>query len=139
MNYKSKVNIGFVVTGSYIDYNLFTEKTGIIPTIWRTKEDWPEVIKRNPNLPEELKPRYEWGISYEMEKDNSIDEAIKILMNKLDKGKNNLISLCREMDLETSIIISLHEADAYVPELCIMRETVKELAEMDAEIIFDIC
>lgn len=139
MEYTKKVNVDFVVTGLYIDYDIFIEEVGIIPTIWRTKEDWPEIIKENNNLPDDLKPRYEWGINYAVERCSNIEEPIREIINKLGKQKKNLLALCEKYKLEKSLIITLYGVDTYVPELCLAKDIIKEFAELDAEIIFDIC
>ena len=106
MEYTKKVNVDFVVTGLYIDYDIFLEEVGIIPTIWRTKDDWPETVKVNNGLPDNLKPRYEWGINYTVERCSNIEEPIREIMNKLGKGKKNLLALCEKYKLDYYFIWS---------------------------------
>lgn len=44
MNDVDRIDVDFVLTGQYIDLEIISSQTGMKPSIWRTKEDWPETV-----------------------------------------------------------------------------------------------
>ncbi len=61
------VKVHFVIVGKDFDIHEFSEVINITPSETRTPEEWPKVIKNDENLPDDLKPRFEWSLSEEFE------------------------------------------------------------------------
>lgn len=64
-----KVEISFVADGKDFNLDNMTKLLEVQPSKIRTKDDWPDVIKNNPTLPERYQPRHSWRYSkifYEM-------------------------------------------------------------------------
>lgn len=53
-----KIMVDFVVDGKNFILEELTEELSILPTEIRGIDDWPEAIKNNPNLPEELQDSF---------------------------------------------------------------------------------
>lgn len=96
MNKLPRVEVDLIIEGKTFDVEEFTDKLNILPTMTRTKEDWPSAIKNNLSIPEELSPRCMWGINESADLCEEIGIPISGIVSKLEGKEENLIKLCKD-------------------------------------------
>ena len=103
-----RIVVCFGIEGKELDINELTETLDIIPTHTRGSDDWPETIKRNLMLPEELQPRYEWSIDSEMDLCNTIDTPIMSVIERLRGKEEEIFEFCDKNNLKRFLTITIH-------------------------------
>ncbi len=130
--------ISFLIEGRNMDLEKLTEEMGIMPTKTREITDWPESVKKNPNLPEELKPRYIWCICQEEELCKKIEEPIRKIMVQIKGREEKIIEFCKKDSLKKSLCIVIHAETMYLPEILLPSDIVAYFGKLEVEICFDI-
>lgn len=133
-----RVIVCFGITGKELNINELTETLDIIPTQIRGIDDWPEIIKKDLTLPEELRPRYEWSIEQEMDLCNTINTPIMSVIDRLQGKEEKIFELCDKKNLKRFLTITIHAEAMRLPEISLVPYILKYFGEMDAEISFDI-
>ncbi|MGG5372412.1 hypothetical protein [Enterococcus sp. AZ196] len=85
------VEVSVALSSKKIKTTCITDFLQVRPSKERGVEDWPDSIKENSNLPEQMKPRNEWVWSIEYERCTNIDDALKNLI-AIFSSKN--INIC---------------------------------------------
>lgn len=134
-----RINVYFVVVGEEYSKEYLSKKLNLVPSRFRTKDDWPETIKNwpvhNPNLPDEYKPRTVWEISTGYDECWAVKLQLKKLLQKLE-GKEVVINqLRKELNLSTHIQVSI-ETTGNFPEVYLDPESIEFLVKIDASICF---
>ncbi len=135
---KYRIEVVFVVEGGKNFIEEFTQKTGISPNHIRTKEDWPDVIKNNLNLPEELKPRYEWNLNEIAIDCKQIEIPINKIISKLHGKEEVIAELCNKYNLQSGLVITIHGKQMALPEIVLSSKIVSYFGKLETEISFDI-
>lgn len=132
------VEASFVIEGENFEPELLTGEINILPTEIRKKDDWPEAIKRNENLPKDLWPRGVWSICQEERFCNKISSPIYEIVQQLRGKETKIINICKNNCLKIFLIIVVHAETMSLPEMVLPSEIVKYFGELDAEIGFDV-
>ena len=85
MDMLPKVKVSFVISGKEFDLSMLTEELNISPSETRSLEDWPEAVKNNVHILEELQPVYEWCISEKEELCLQIETPIPYIVGYFGK------------------------------------------------------
>ena len=137
MNKLPQIKVSFVVEGKEFEVEQLTKEIDILPTETRGMDDWPEAIKSNTNLPEDLHPRCVWCICKEdlcMQIEIPIQKIIMLLKGKEQK----LLEFCKKRNLKKFISIVIHGDVMNLPEIILLSDTVSYLGRLEVEIGFDI-
>ncbi|MDO4261395.1 MAG: DUF4279 domain-containing protein [Eubacteriales bacterium] len=132
------VKVSFVVEGKSLNLKELTEELDILPTETRGLEDWPEAIKNNLNLPEELQPRYVWCIDQEADLCKQIEIPINRIITQMEGKEQKLLDFCRRNHLSKTLCIVIHAETMNMPEIVLSSRIVSYFGELEAEIDFDI-
>lgn len=133
-----KIMVDFVVDGKNFILEELTEELNILPTEIRGIDDWPEAIKNNPNLPEELQPRNEWSICYKEEQCEEIEMPVQKILEQI-KGKEQILNrFCEKNSLDKCICITIHAEAMHLPDMTLSPKTVSYLGRIGVQLSFDI-
>ncbi|MCQ2211798.1 MAG: hypothetical protein MJZ34_16075 [Paludibacteraceae bacterium] len=136
MNEFPKVTVCFWICGKYNESHLYN-KLGIAEAETRGMDDWPDAIKRNNKLPEELQPRCEWSL--EVEENTCID--IKIPLHRLFSVLREKLDVIREIvdckKTQCGFTVTIFES-VMMPEISLSREDISFLNFINSKIVFDI-
>lgn len=128
----------FIVEGKNLEIKKFTEKMDILPTETREIDDWPDAIKNNANLPEELQPRFVWCICQKEDSCKQVNVPIKKLILQL-KGKEQIINaFCSENKLKKTLVITIQSQVSNLPEVMLSPDIVSYFGMLKVEINFDL-
>lgn len=137
-----RIKVKFFLEGDEFSKEYIREKLGLEPTVFRTKKDWPEAILNwpvyNPNLPDKCKPRTVWELETGYEECMSVTHQLEKLIGKLKGKADTLNRLCRELDLCTSFTVVVEAEVGYFPVMCLEKEAVAFIANIGADIGFDL-
>lgn len=131
------VEVSFVIAGRKLNLQQLTEELKITPTMTRGIDDWPQIIKDNKSLPEELRPRYIWCICCEERPCNNLESPIHKLISKLEGKEQKIIEICKEYDLTKNVVIVIHAESMSLPELVFPSYIVSYFGKLEVEIGFD--
>ena len=131
------VEVSFVMEGRKLDLQQVTEELKITPTSTRGIDDWPQIIKDNKSLPEELRPRYVWCICCEERPCKTLELPVHKLISRLEGKEKKLIELCKKYDLKKSVVIVIHAEAMNLPELVLSPDIVSYFGKLEVEIGFD--
>lgn len=131
------IKISFVIEGKYIDFKQLNQEIGINPTKIRGLDDWPEAIKNNLNLPEELKPRCEWSICQRVELCRQIEIPINRIVEQLRGKEQKLIEFCKKNKLKKGLCIVIHGEAMNLPEIILSPTIISYFGKLGVEIGFD--
>lgn len=137
MNNLPCVEASLVIEGKVFDLEEFTKEIEISPTQIRTVDDWPEVIKNNLNLPEELQPRNVWCISNTTKCCKEIESSIHKIKLQLEGKEQKLIEFCEKYHLTKGLYITIHAEAMNLPEIVLLPSTVLYFGNLKVEIGFD--
>lgn len=138
MNNFPNIKVDFAVEGKDFKIEELTEKLNISPTEIRRIDDWPEAIKNNPNLPEELHPRNCWCICCEKEFCEQIEIPVRKILEQI-KGKEQILyRFCEKNSLKKSLCITIHAEAMHLPDMTLSSSIISYLGKIGAEISFDI-
>lgn len=133
-----KIMVDFVVDGKNFIIEELTEELNILPTEIRGIDDWPETIKNNPNLPEELQPRNEWSICYKEEQCEEIEMPVQKILEQI-KGKEQILNrFCEKNLLRKGLCITIHAEAMHLPDMTLSPKTVSYLGRIGVQLSFDI-
>lgn len=130
--------ISFIIEGKNMNLKKITEELGIIPTETRGITDWPESVKKNPNLPEELKPKYIWCICQKEKLCKKIEEPIRKIVAQIQGKEEKIIEFCKRDGLKESLCITIHAETMDLPEIVLPADIVTYFGKLNVEISFDI-
>lgn len=133
-----KVEVSFVADGKDFNLENMTRILEIKPTEIRTKDDWPDAIKNNPNLPEEYQPRHNWVYSkifYEM---YDFTLAYQEILSKFKPKIEKLKKLANKEQIDYAVVLSIDCYDGDFPAMVVDSTMVHFLSDINAEISFDI-
>ncbi len=133
-----KIRIIFAVAGKSFDLNEMTDKLKITPTETRTKEDWPDVIKNNPNLPDELRPKNEWSYEKVFYGMKDLTLAYQEILSNFKPKIDILNQLSNEESRNYAVVLCIDCYDGEFPELVVPTPMIHFLEAINAEISFDI-
>ena len=133
-----QIKVSFVVEGKNFEMKQLTEEVGILPTETRGREDWPEAIKSNKNLPESLQPRCIWCICQTEDSCKQIEIPIQKMVLQLNGKEQKLIKYCKKNNLKKSMSIVIHADTMNLPEIVLSSYMVSYFGKLDVEIGFDI-
>ena len=130
--------VDFVVVGKNFIIEELTEELNIFPTEIRRIDDWPEAIKNNPNLPEELRPRNVWCICYKEEQCEEIEMPVQKILEQI-KGKEQILNrFCEKYSLKKCLCITIHAEAMHLPDMTLSSNTVSYLGRIGVQLSFDI-
>lgn len=134
-----RIKVSFSFEGEEYSKEYLSEKLNLEPSRFRTKDDWPEVIKNwpvhNPNIPDMLKPKTEWELAIGYDECKAVKLQLKKLLQKLE-GKEAVINqLRKELNLSTHIQVYI-ETTGNFPEVYLDQESIEFLVKIDASIGF---
>lgn len=136
----SKIGVSFILSGEEIVLDEISDQLSLMPTHTRSLEDWPEVIKiHNAELPNRIKPHYEWEIDIGYEDSRLVRERFKSILELL-KGKEAIINkLIDKYSLSASFVIGIHAQhdDCNMPEVFLTQEIINLVASLRADISFN--
>lgn len=133
-----RIQVDFDIEGKDFDLQKFSDEIGIQPDETRTPEEWPDAIKNNKDLPEELRPRYVWCISERMKKCKITDKPVRKIMERLTGKEEIIIAFCKKHKLSIGLSIMVDAKIMELPELVLYPDIVSYFGQLDAEIGFDI-
>ena len=137
MSSDPRIQVGFYLTGKEFNIKYVSEVLQVKETYFRTKEDWPDVIKQNQDLPDDLKPRTIWGLQTSREECYTVNFKMKEIVEKLGEKIEKINELCIELDLESALTVIIEMEVGNGPEMVLDREVVKFISEIGAEVDFD--
>lgn len=132
------IEVSLVLFSKETETKKMTELLQVTPNKERGIEDWPNVIKSNKNLPEQIRPRNEWIWSIEFERQTSVDEALRSLINKFRDKTPNIFELYEKYFVECTVVVVIHADSVSMPEVSLEVETIEFLNAIKAPISFDI-
>ena len=132
------IEVSFIIEGKDLDLKRLTEDLDIIPNETRDIDDWPDIIKDNPNLPEELQPRYSWCICQEESPCMQIEVPIKEIIAKIKGKEQKILEFCQKSNLRKSLCITIHAKAMCMPEMVLSSDIVSYFGSLDVGIGFDI-
>ena len=124
--------VDFLVVGKNFIIEELTEELNIFPTEIRRIDDWPEAIKNNPNLPEELRPRNVWCICYKEEQCEEIEMPVQKILEQI------MNRFCEKNSLEKCLCITIHAEAMHLPDMTLSSNTVSYLGRIGVQLSFDI-
>lgn len=133
-----RIKVSFVIEGKKLNLEQLTEELEILPTETREIEDWPEAVKNNLNLPEELQPRCVWCICQEADLCKQIEIPIQKIVDQIKGKEQKLLDFCTRDNLMKSLCITIHAETMNLPEIVLSSEIVAYFGKLEAEIGFDI-
>lgn len=128
----------FGITGKELNIDELTETLDIIPTHTRGIDDWPDIIKKDLTLPEDLRPRYEWSIEQKMDLCNTVNIPIMSVIERLKGKEEKIFEFCDKNNLKRFLTITIHAETMCIPEISLTPSILRYFGEMDAEISFEI-
>ena len=132
-----KIRAGIHFTGDSFSIDYVSHKLGVPASQWRAKEDWPDAIKNNPDLPEEYRPRTVWCLDTQKEESVAVCWQVEKIIEQLH-GKEEIIKqLCTELNLRVSFTVTINMQIGNGPEMYLTREIIAFLAAINADIGFD--
>lgn len=132
------IEVSLVLSSRTIETTKITELVRMSPTEERDMNDWPNVIKNNTKLPEELKPRNEWSWTTRFEKCLSVNEALGELIHHFQNSIANIVNMSEEFSIQKSVIVLIHSDATSMPEVGLESNTIEFLNSIKAPIYFDI-
>lgn len=132
------IEVSFVIEGKYFDVQQFTKEIGIVPSETRGIDDWPNMIKNNLNIPEDLQPRYVWCICQKEELCKKIEFPINKIISQLTGKEQKFIEFCEKNNLQKVLNIAIHGDEMNLPEIVLSPSIVSYFGNMKVEIGFDI-
>ena len=132
------IEASLVLSSKEIETIRITNLLQVNPTKERCIEDWPDTIKSNPNLPEQMKPRNEWVWSIEHEKCISVNDVLKNLIETFEGKKSIFTETLKELCIEKSVQVLIHANSTSLPEVGLEVETIEFLNDIKTPIFFDI-
>lgn len=133
-----KISAGISITGDDFSYSYVSGKLGIDATNWRTKDDWPDAIKTNNELPNYLKPRTVWEFYTEREYSDSIDIQVRKIFNKFYMKADIINELCNELGLCVGFGVEIFVQTDNRPEIVLEKDIIAFLAKINAPIAIGI-
>ncbi|WP_421503010.1 DUF4279 domain-containing protein [Enterococcus faecalis] len=132
------IEISLVLSSRTMETTKITDLLQIDPTTERSIDDWPDVIKNNTNLSEELKPRNEWNWTTKFQKCISVNEALLELINQFNKSITKINEISEEFSIEKLVTVLVHAKSFNMPEIGLEINTIEFLNRIKAPIYFDI-
>lgn len=132
------IKVSFVIEGKKLNLKQLTEELDILPTETREIMDWPEAVKNNLNLPEELQPRCIWCICQEVDLCKQIEIPIDKIVAQIKGKEQKLLDFCIRDNLKKSLCITIHAETMELPEIVLSPDIVSYFGKLEAEIGFDI-
>lgn len=133
-----KIKISLVADGKDFNLENMTQKLEVQPTKVRTKDDWPDAIKNNPDLPDEYKPRHNWCYSKTFEEMYDFTLAYQEILSKFRPKTSILKKMSTDEQIKYAVVLSIDCYDGDFPAMVVDSAMVHFLSEIDAEISFDI-
>ncbi|MBD5517227.1 MAG: DUF4279 domain-containing protein [Lachnospiraceae bacterium] len=138
MDQLPRIIVCFGIEGKELNINELTETLDIIPTHARGIDDWPEIIKKDLTFPEELQPRCEWGIDYEVDLCNTVNIPIMSVIDQLKGKEDKIFEFCEKNNLKRYLTVVIHAKAMCLPEITLSPYVLRYFGEMGVEIGFDI-
>lgn len=138
MNNFPHVTVDFIIEGKNLEINKLIEEIGVSPTKIRGIDDWPEIIKNDSNLLEELQPRHVWCICQEMNLCKKIEIPINKIITQIKGKEQILFEFCKKNNLKKSLCITIEAETMFLPEIVLSPHIVSYFGKLDVEIGFDI-
>lgn len=133
-----QIKASFVIEGKKIDPQKITEELNILPTETRGIEDWPEAIRGDSNLPEELHPRYVWCICQKLDLCRQVAIPVEKIVTQIRGKEQKILELCEKECLKRSLCITIHAEPMNLPEMVLPSHVVSYFGKLEVEIGFDI-
>lgn len=135
----TKVEVTFVVESPDLDLNELTRKMEIKPTKVRTKNDWPDVIKKGVGIPKEYQARCVWEFAEYEYACIEIENVLNKVKRKIE-GKQQIIQdVQKQYDAETAVVVDIYCQEMSMPALVLSAEAITFLNSIKAELSFNIC
>lgn len=132
------VEVSFILSSRKIGTTEITDLIQISPTTERSIDEWPDTIKNNTNLPEELKPRNEWSWTARFHKCMSVDEALADLINQFQEKITEIVEITERFSVEKSVTVLIHANSNEMPEVGLESKAIEFLNCIKSPIYFDI-
>lgn len=134
---QSYIECSFVLEAKTLNFRKVTELLRLIPTKIRTLDDWPDAIKNNDNLPDELKPRCVWKYSVVEKNAVSTDDVIFKIIFELKNKVEGINSLCSDIECTPLFSFNIHCDEMEMPSMELSQNTICFLASIHSKINFD--
>ena len=131
------IKILFYLAGDDFSEQDISNELGVVADDFRAKDDWPDVIKNNKNLQEQIKIETVWCVSIKEEHSYAVSKQFEKMINMF-KDKKDIISKLREklgLVANFEIVINMEIGDE--PEMVLTKEIINFASSLDAEIGFD--
>lgn len=138
MDYFPCIEVSFGIEGKRLNVKKLTEELGILPTSTRGIDDWPDVIKNNPDLPKELQPRYAWSLCQKMDLCKQIEVPINKIIEQIKGKEQKIFDFCKKNNLKKYLCIVIHAENMALPELVLSSDIVSYFGKLEVEISFDV-
>ncbi|GGC97596.1 DUF4279 domain-containing protein [Enterococcus wangshanyuanii] len=133
-----KIEISFVAVGKNFDLTNMTRILEVQPTEVRTKDDWPDAIKNNTNLPEEYQPRHSWSYSKTFHEMYDFTLAYQEILSKFKPKTSILKKMADAEPIKYAVVLSIDCYDGDFPAMVVDIPMIHFLNDINAEISFDI-
>lgn len=138
-NNSTKVEVAFIIESPILDLDEFTRTINIMPTRIRTKNDWPDVIKRGIGIPKEYQARCVWEFAEYEYTCIEIENIFNKVKAKLDGKQQIILGAQKAYDAGTSIVIDIYCREEKMPALILSTEAIAFLNSINTELCFNIC
>lgn len=89
-------------------------------------------------LLEELQPRCEWGIDYEVDLCNTVNIPIMSIIDQLKGKEDKIFEFCEKNNLKRYLTVVIHAEAMCLPEITLSPYVLRYFGKMGVEIGFDI-
>ena len=141
MRMEPKINVSFYLEGNEFSKEYIWEKLGLVPSHFRTKEDWPEAILNwpvyNPDLPDEYKPRTVWELMTGYEACMSVTDQLEKMINRLVGKEDSVDQLRKELNLHITFLVNIKADAGYFPVMYLEKDAVAFISKIGADIVID--
>ena len=124
-----EIFVYFMLTGKDFNPEAITDKLGIAPT---------KTFRAGELIQAKASPRWQqngWLLESSLHKSAELEEHIKSICEKLQPGWNTLRELGQVCEAVFDCAVYVYE---YVPALCLEKNIVKKVAELNARIVLDV-
>lgn len=138
-NNGTKVEVTFIIESPVLDLDEFTRRIDIRPTGIRTKDDWPDVIKKGIGIPKELQARCVWELAEYEYTYIEIENVFNKIKTKLDGKQQIILEAQKIYDAKSSVVIDIYCKEEKIPVLILSTEAIAFLNSINTELCFNIC
>ena len=131
---ENTVKLHFGASGYEFERDLFPSILNVEPTRFRTRDDWPDAVKKNKNI--QLKTSF----TYDIVKPNLeyTDELFDEMTNVFNNHVDELLKVKNQYNLDYGFCLVVHTNRDSFPRIFLHNNFISLLSQLEAEIDFDI-